>query len=70
VADVILDHLGHQTVQGAACGSHSLEYLVATLLLSQCPLDPFDLSSDSANSRHELVSLSNGVHAGATFCRN
>src|SRR5580704_14187690 len=63
VPDVILDHLAYETVQSPSCGGDRLQDFVATLLLGEGPLDPFDLSPYPADSRDELLPVSNGMHA-------
>jgi hypothetical protein len=60
-ADVVLDHLAHQAVDGSAGGRDELQDVATAELLLQCTLDRFDLPANTPHAVYELGFLSDGM---------
>src|SRR5215471_20235852 len=53
--NMVLDHLGHQAVDGAARGDDQMQHRGAALFLLQGPLDRLDLAGDAPNAIEQLL---------------
>jgi hypothetical protein len=60
-ANVILDHLGHQSVDGAAGAGDELQHVGAADLLVERPFDGFDLSANAPDAIEQLGFFTNRV---------
>ena len=58
---VALDQFRHQAVQGAPASGHQLKDLEAFVILAQGAFERFDLSSNSANTKQEFLSVFGSV---------
>jgi hypothetical protein len=62
---VILDHFRRQSGQRSADAREKMHDLLATSLALKGMFDGFDLASDTANARQQLLFFANGVcHGG------
>ena len=59
MADMILEHLGHEAVHGAARGGDGVENVGAFLAALQCAFDGFDLPANAANPFEQLFLVAN-----------
>src|SRR5580704_17471040 len=57
LADVVLHHLGHQAVHGAACRDDQMQHGGAALLVLQRALDRLDLAAHPPDPVEQLVLL-------------
>ncbi len=53
-ADVLLEHLGHESVHGAAGGSDELQHPSAAIFRFERALDGFDLPPNAADASQQL----------------
>ena len=60
-ADVVLDHLGQETVDGAAAAGNEVHDLLAPFLLLERAHDRVGLAADTARPIEEFLLFANGV---------
>jgi hypothetical protein len=60
-ANVVLHHLRHEPVHGAARGGDELQHLGALDLALQRALDRFNLAAQAAHTIEELILFSDGM---------
>jgi len=60
-AHVVLDDLGHQTGRGPSHSGDEMHDLFAASLAVECAFYGFDLASDAAHARQQLVLFTDGV---------
>jgi hypothetical protein len=60
-AHMILDDLGHQTGRGPSHAGDEMHDLFAPGLALERPLDGFDLPSDTAHARQQLLFIADSM---------
>jgi hypothetical protein len=63
-ADVALDHLGHEALDGPVAGGDGVQDGRAVLLLVNGLLDAFDLTPDAADAVEQFLLVADGVGHG------
>src|SRR5215831_18035454 len=65
--DVVLHHLGHQAVHGAADGCNHLQDVGAADLSFERTLDRLNLPADASHAGEQLILFANGVNHGCSL---
>jgi len=62
-----LEEFGHQTVDCPAARGDDLQHIAARALLIECPLDRFNLASETPNAGQQLLLVLDCVSRNPSF---